>query len=111
MTSAVVQTSYSQQSTSNSSLNASGSLQKGLGLTMISNNSQTASTPNILKYEAAREQFLKVWEQLEFEPRVATFVNGSEVIGLVNIKNIRMFSLLAKKVINKYKDKTDKNYI
>ena len=81
MTSAVVQTSYSQQSTSNSSLNASGSLQMGLGLTMISNNSQTASTPNILKYEAAREQFLKVWDQLEFEPRVATFVNGSEVIG------------------------------
>ena len=42
MSSAVVQTSYSQQSTSNSSLNASGSLQMGLGLTMISNNSQTA---------------------------------------------------------------------
>ena len=81
MTSAVVQTSYSQQSTSNSSLNASGSLQMGLGLTMISNNSQTASTPNIMKYEAAREQFLKVWDQLEFEPRVATFVNESEMIG------------------------------
>jgi hypothetical protein len=67
----VIQTSYSQQPTSNSSL----------GLTTISNNSQTASNPNIMKYEAAREQFLKVWDQLEFEPLVATFVNGSDVIG------------------------------
>jgi hypothetical protein len=71
MSSAVIQTSYSQQPTSDSSL----------GLTMISNNSQTASTPNIMKYEAAREQYLKVWEQLEFEPLVATFVNASDVIG------------------------------
>ena len=71
MSSAVIQTSYSQQPNSNSSL----------GLTMISNNSQTDSTPNIMKYEAAREQFLKVWDQLEFEPRVATFVNASDVIG------------------------------
>ncbi len=71
MSSAVIQTSYSQQPTSNSSL----------GLTMISNNSQTDSTPNVMKYEAAREQFLKSWDQLEFEPRVATFVNESEVIG------------------------------
>jgi hypothetical protein len=71
MSSAVIQTSYSQQPNSNSSL----------GLTMISNNSQTASTPNIMKYEAAREQFLKVWDQLEFEPRVATFVNASDLIG------------------------------
>ena len=61
MSSAVIQTSYSQQPTSDSSL----------GLTMISNNSQTASTPNIMKYEAAREQFLKVWDQLEFEPLVS----------------------------------------
>ncbi len=71
MSSAVIQTSYSQQPTSNSSL----------GLTMISNNSQTDSTPNVMKYEAAREQFLKSWDQLEFEPRVATFVIESEVIG------------------------------
>jgi hypothetical protein len=71
MSSAVIQTSYSQQPTSNSSL----------GSTMISNNSQTDSTPNVMKYEAAREQFLKSWDQLEFEPRVATFVNESEVIG------------------------------
>ena len=71
MSSAVIQTSYSQQPTSNSSS----------GLTMISNNSQTDSTPNVMKYEAAREQFLKSWDQLEFEPRVATFVNESEVIG------------------------------
>ncbi len=71
MSSAVIQTSYSQQPTSNSSL----------GLTMISNNSQTDSTPNVMKYEAAREQFLKSWDQVEFEPRVATFVNESEVIG------------------------------
>ena len=71
MSSAVIQTSYSQQPPSNSSL----------GLTMISNNSQTDSTPNVMKYEAAREQFLKSWDQLEFEPRVATFVNESEVIG------------------------------
>ena len=71
MSSAVIQTSYSQQPTSDSSL----------GLTMTSNNSQTASTPNIMKYEAAREQFLKVWDQLEFEPLVATFVNASDVIG------------------------------
>jgi hypothetical protein len=71
MSSAVIQTSFSQQPTSNSSL----------GLTMISNNSQTASTPNIMKYEVAREQFLKVWDQLEFEPLVATFVNGSDLIG------------------------------
>lgn len=71
MSSAVIQTSYSQQPNSNSSL----------GLTMISNNSQTASTPNIMKYEAAREQFLKVWDQLEFEPLVATFVNASDLIG------------------------------
>ena len=71
MSSAVIQTSYSQQPTSDSSL----------GLTMISNNSQTASTPNIMKYEAAREQFLKIWDQLEFEPLVATFVNASDVIG------------------------------
>jgi hypothetical protein len=34
-----------------------------------------------MKYEAAREQFLKSWDQLEFEPRVATFVNESAVIG------------------------------
>jgi len=71
MSSAVIQTSYSQQPTSNSSS----------GLTMISNNSQTDSTPNVMKYEAAREQFLKSWDQLEFEPRVATFVNESEMIG------------------------------
>lgn len=71
MSSAVIQTSYSQQPTSNSSL----------GSTMLSNNSQTDSTPNVMKYEAAREQFLKSWDQLEFEPRVATFVNESEVIG------------------------------
>lgn len=71
MSSAVIQTSYSQQPTSNSSL----------GLTMISNNSQTDITPNVMKYEASREQFLKSWDQLEFEPRVATFVNESEVIG------------------------------
>jgi hypothetical protein len=71
MSSAVIQTSYSQQPTSNSSS----------GLTMISNNSQTDSTPNVMKYEAAREQFLKSWDQLEFEPRVATFVNESAVIG------------------------------
>ena len=71
MSSAVIQTSYSQQPNSNSSL----------GLTMISNNSQTDSTPNVMKYEAAREQFLKSWDQLEFEPRVATFVNESAVIG------------------------------
>jgi hypothetical protein len=71
MSSAVIQTSYSQQPNSNSSL----------GLTMISNNSQTASIPNIMKYEAAREQFLKVWDQLEFEPLVATFVNASDLIG------------------------------
>jgi hypothetical protein len=71
MSSAVIQTSYSQQPTANSSL----------GLTMISNNSQTDSTPNVMKYEASREQFLKSWDQLEFEPRVATFVNESEVIG------------------------------
>jgi hypothetical protein len=71
MSSAVIQTSYSQQPTSNSSS----------GLTMISNNSQTDSIPNVMKYEAAREQFLKSWDQLEFEPRVATFVNESEVIG------------------------------
>jgi hypothetical protein len=71
MSSAVIQTSYSQQPTSNSSS----------GLTMISNNSQTDSTPNVMKYEAAREQFLKSWDQLEFEPRVATYVNESAVIG------------------------------
>ena len=71
MCSAVIQTSYSQQPTSNSSL----------GLTMISNNRQTDSTPNVIKYEAAREQFLKSWDQLEFEPRVATFVNESAVMG------------------------------
>jgi hypothetical protein len=71
MSSAVIQTSYSQQPTSNSSS----------GLTIISNNSQTDSTPNVMKYEAAREQFLKSWDQLEFEPRVATFVNESAVIG------------------------------
>jgi hypothetical protein len=71
MSSAVIQTSYSQQPTSNSSS----------GLTMISNNSQTDSTPNVMKYEASREQFLKSWDQLEFEPRVATFVNESAVIG------------------------------
>jgi hypothetical protein len=69
--SVVIQTSYSQQPTSNSSL----------ALTMISNNSQTDSTPNVMKYETAREQFLKSWDQLEFEPRVVTFVNESEVIG------------------------------
>jgi hypothetical protein len=71
LSSAVIQTSYSQQPTSNSSS----------GLTMISNNSQTDSTPNVMKYEAAREQFLKSWDQLEFEPRGATFVNESAVIG------------------------------
>jgi hypothetical protein len=69
--SVVIQTSYSQQPTSNSSL----------ALTMISNNSQTDSTPNVMKYETAREQFLKSWDQLEFEPRVVTFVNESDVIG------------------------------
>ena len=53
----------------------------GLGLAMISNNSQTDITPNVMKYEAAREQLLKAWDQLEFEPRVATFVNESEVVG------------------------------
>ena len=81
LSSVFIQTSYSQQLTSNSSLNAGGTLQMGLGLAMISNNSQTDITPNVMKYEAAREQLLKAWDQLEFEPRVATFVNESEVVG------------------------------
>ncbi|MDQ5868175.1 MAG: hypothetical protein M3530_00445 [Thermoproteota archaeon] len=62
MSSAFIQTSFSQEPTSNSSLSAS-------------------ATPSQMKYETAKEQFLKVWDTLEFEPRVATFVNGSEVIG------------------------------
>lgn len=79
MSSAVIQTSYSQLPTSNSSLNASGKVE--LGFNHKSNDSQTTSTPNVMKYEASREQFLKAWDQLEFEPKVATFVNESEVIG------------------------------
>jgi hypothetical protein len=63
LSSVFIQTSYSQQLTSNSSLNANG------------------GTPNVMKYEAAREQFLKAWDQLVFEPRVATFVNESEMVG------------------------------
>ncbi len=49
-----------------------------------------------MKYEAAREQLLKVWDTLQFEPRVATFVNESAVIGNGQYKNILIFSLLAK---------------
>ena len=81
--SAIIQTSYSQQSISNSSVSASGKLQMDLGLTRLSNNSQMerASTPNQMKYEDARDQLLKVWDTLEFEPRVATFVSESETIG------------------------------
>jgi hypothetical protein len=62
MSSAFIQTSYSQEPTSNSSLSTSGTFSE-------------------MKYEAAREQFLKVWDTLEFEPRAAAFVNESEVIG------------------------------
>jgi hypothetical protein len=81
--SAIIQTSYSQQSISNSSISASGKLQMDLGLTRLSNNSQMerASTPNQMKYEDGRDQLLKVWDRLEFEPRVATFVNESEAMG------------------------------
>lgn len=40
-----------------------------------------ASTSSASKYAAAREQFLKVWDTLEFQPLVAKFVNGSSQIG------------------------------
>ena len=61
MSSTVIQTSYSQLPTSNSSLNASG---KGeLGFNHESNDSQTTSTPNVMKYEASREQFLQSVDQ------------------------------------------------
>ena len=55
--SAIIQTSYSQQSISNSSVSASGKLQMDLGLTRLSNNSQMerASTPNQMKYEDGRD--------------------------------------------------------
>ena len=55
--SAIIQTSYSQQSISNSSISASGKLQMDLGLTRLSNNSQMerASTPNQMKYEDGRD--------------------------------------------------------
>ena len=33
------------------------------------------------KYEAARDQFLKVWDTLSFHPIVATFVNESAELG------------------------------
>ena len=38
------------------------------------------TTPSASKYTAAREQFLKAWDTLEFQPLVATFVNGSSQI-------------------------------
>jgi len=39
-----------------------------------------SGSPSASKYSAAREQFLKVWDTLEFQPLVATFVNASSRI-------------------------------
>lgn len=38
------------------------------------------ASPSASKFAAAREQFLKSWDTLEFQPLVAKFVNGSSQI-------------------------------
>jgi hypothetical protein len=85
--SAFIHSAYSQNATMNSSkINGTLEIGGGAGMNATSNmivpdSSQTANTPSETKYEAAREQFLKVWDTLEFEPRDVTFVNESATIG------------------------------
>ena len=84
MGSVFLQVSYSQGPNVNSG-NVNGTLEgAGAGMnarsSMANSTEQTTSTTDP-KYEAARDQFLKVWDTLRFHPIVATFVNESAELG------------------------------
>lgn len=78
--------SYSQSPNANTN-SANGTVEIGGGARI--NASSAMDIPNATettgavdsKYEAARDQFLKVWDILEFHPIVATFVNESAELG------------------------------
>lgn len=86
MSSSSLQISFSQGPDVNSS-KVNGTLEIG-GVAKINASSSmdilnaTETTHAVdSKYEAARDQFLKVWDTLEFHPIVATFVNESAKLG------------------------------
>ena len=78
-----LQVSYSQGPNVNSG-NVNGTLESG-GAGMNASSSTASSTETTgstdPKYEAARDQFLKVWDTLRFHPIVALFVNESAALG------------------------------
>jgi hypothetical protein len=82
----LLQISFSQGLDANSG-KVNGTLENGGGAKV--NASSAMDTSNVTettvavdsKYEAARDQFLKVWDTLEFHPIVATFVNESAKLG------------------------------
>jgi hypothetical protein len=86
MSPCLLQISFSQGLDANSS-KVNGTLENGGGARVSA--SSVMDTPNATettvavdsKYEAARDQFLKVWDTLEFHPIVATFVNESTKLG------------------------------
>lgn len=78
-----LQVSYSQGPNVNSG-NVNGTLEGGdagmnASSSIASSTETTGSTDP--KYEAARDQFLKVWDTLRFHPIVAIFVNESAELG------------------------------
>jgi len=76
-----LQVSYSQGPNVNSSNDNSTLESGGAGMNAsLANSTETTST-NDPKYEAARDQFFKVWDTLRFHPIVATFVNESAELG------------------------------
>jgi hypothetical protein len=86
MSPSFLQISFSQGPNANSNM-VNGTLEIG-GKTKI-NASSATDIPNATettgavdsKYDAARDQFLRVWDTLEFHPIVATFVNESAKLG------------------------------
>jgi hypothetical protein len=50
-------------------------------LNTTTSNSNLSDSAPAMEYEAAREQFLKVWDTLGFHPLVVTFVNESVELG------------------------------
>jgi len=78
-----LQVSYSQSPNVNSG-NVNGTLEgRGAGMNASSSSASSTETTSTTdpKYEAARDQFLKVWDTLRFHPIVAIFVNESAELG------------------------------
>lgn len=86
MSPCLLQISFSQGLDANSS-KVNGTLENGGGArvsassAMDTSNATETTVAVDSKYEAARDQFLKVWDTLEFHPIVATFVNESAKLG------------------------------